>query len=222
MVEAEFRAVPLQPRKLRKRRKPADRRRLSELLSALAAQEGISQITVLQLRDALGRRAYGAVLFLLALLNLLPLPPGGGILLALIVMVVSAQMIWGTTTPYFPRWLARRSVAIADFRQILSRLLPMLQAAERIMKPRLVRLQGRLASRAVGLVCLALGGFLLIPTPFGGNWPPALAMAALALAYLARDGLLLLLGLLLSAGAMILTWEILTRLAALLRGFLGL
>ena len=218
MVEAEFSAVPLSPRKTRK---PADRRRLSVVLSALAAQEGVTRITVRQLRDALGRRAYGAVLFLLALLNLLPLPPGGGILLALIVIVVSLQMIWGSTMPYFPRWLARRSINLADFRRVLGRLMPVIAAAERIMRPRLVRLQGRLASRAVGLVCLALGGFLLIPTPFGGNWPPALAMATLALAYLARDGLLLLLGILLSVGAMIVTWEILIRLASLLRGVLG-
>lgn len=218
---SHVRAPAAAPRAKRRHRKPADRRRLSEVLAEIAAREGEVRLTVRELRDRLGRRAYGALLFVLALLNLLPLPPGGGIVLALIVIMVSAQLTWGKATPYFPRRLSRRSFALADFKKVLERILPRIRAVERIMKPRLLWMQGPIAARAVGLVCLGLGFFLLIPTPFGGNWPPALAIAVLALAYLAGDGLVMLLGLVLSVGSFILTWKILENLAGLLTGFLG-
>jgi hypothetical protein len=198
-----------------RRRKPQDRRRLSEVLEELAGSEAM-RITIRQLRDALGGRSYGAILFLLALLNLLPLPPGGGIVLALMVILVSAQLVWGRATPAFPRLLTGRFFAPSDFRRVLARLLPFIRAAERVMKPRLLGLQGPLAARLTGFVCLALGLVLLIPTPFGGNWPPALAIAILALALVARDGLVTLLGLVLSAASMFLMWTILSRLGHML------
>jgi hypothetical protein len=177
-------------------------------MDLLRRHEG-GRITIWELRDGLGRSSFGALLFVAALVNLLPLPPGVGIVLALPVILIAAQLAWGTPYPYFPEFIGKRSIAVEDLQRLLKRARPVLRRVERLMRPRFDAMASPLAARLVGLVCLLLGIALALPLPLGGNWPPAGAIALLSLAYLSRDGVAVLIALGLSTVCLVFLWALL-------------
>jgi hypothetical protein len=173
--------------------RPAASPAVSELLHALAQQSGRERVSVRDLIDALGDRALGALLFLFAFPNVLPMPPGASALLGLPLLFLAAQLMIGRG-PWLPAVLSARSMAHADFAALVRRIAPWLKRAERLLRPRLNWLALPPMEYAIGAVCLLLAMVLALPIPLG-NVLPAVAISALALAILERDGLWVLAGL---------------------------
>ncbi|HEX7945146.1 MAG TPA: exopolysaccharide biosynthesis protein [Phenylobacterium sp.] len=165
---------------------------LSEVLTEIAASD-VERISVGELMATFGGRAFGAMLFVFGLACLLPWPPGGTTIFGLPLVLLSPQLIIGARLPWLPNAVKKRTISIADLRKGLPKLIPTLQKAEAISKPRLVFLFGPVGERAIGLLCLVLALILILPIP-GGNIPPALAVSTLSFALIQRDGLIALLG----------------------------
>jgi hypothetical protein len=178
--------------------RPAPSPAVSELLHALAQQSGRERVSVRDLMDALGDRALGALLFLFAFPNVLPVPPGTSALLGLPLLFLSRQLMIGRK-PWLPAVLSARSMARADFAALVQRITPWLKRAERLLRPRLSWLALPPMEYAIGALCLLLAVVLTLPIPLG-NVLPAVAISVLALAVLERDGLWVLAGL---AGAVV-------------------
>lgn len=176
-----------------------DHRPLSAVLQDVADGEE-DRITVGQLTDGFGGRALGALLLIFGLACTLPLPPGGTTLFGLPLVFLGPQLLLGARAPWVPERLRRGSVAAADLRKGLPRVLPWLRRAENVSRPRLGFLFGHIGVRAVGLICTVLGLVLILPIPFG-NMLPGAAVSVLALSLVQRDGALLLLGYALSAAS---------------------
>jgi hypothetical protein len=183
-------AVPKR-RKRRRDRKRRDRRRVSEVLRALIGAHQEPRITVRQLRDALGDRAYGVLFFIFAFPNLAPMPPGVSTIFAIPLLLLSAQFFLGASFPYFPRWLGERSFARADFEKALNRIRPTLRRIERLLQPRLLWLTSHTGERILGALFFILAFVMCLPIPLG-HWFPAVAICIMALALVERDGLVLL------------------------------
>lgn len=166
---------------------------LSELLSGLAQQAGRERISVRDLIDALGDRASGALMFLFAFPNVLPMPPGTSAVLGAPLVFLAAQLMLGRG-PWLPRLLSSRSMAQADFALLVRRITPWLQRGERMLRPRLGWLARPPLEYVIGAVCLVLAVVVTLPIPLG-NVLPALAISLLALAIVERDGLWVLAGL---------------------------
>ncbi|MBS1178516.1 MAG: Exopolysaccharide synthesis ExoD [Proteobacteria bacterium] len=174
---------------------------LSDLLHGIAQQAGRERISVRDLIDALGDRALGALLFLFAFPNVLPMPPGTSAVLGAPLVFLAAQLMVGRG-PWLPRLLASRSMSQADFAALVRRIAPWLKRGERMLRPRFSWLARPPAEFALGAVCLVLALVLVLPVPLG-NVLPAVAISLLALAIVERDGLWVLAGLaaaLVSAG----------------------
>jgi hypothetical protein len=60
----------------------------------------------------------------------------------------------------------------------------------------------------IGLVVLVMAVVLILPLPPGGNFPPAVACAVLGMGLAERDGVIVLLGMITSIGAMIAAWAV--------------
>ena len=204
----------------RRRRRPRDRRRLSQMLRALIGSHPEPRMNVWQLRDALADRAYGVLLFIFALPNLVPLPPGVNTVLACLIVLIAAQFVIGQTHPYFPSWLGRRSFQRADFEKALERVRPQLRWLERLLQPRLLWLTSRGGERLIGLFCMVLGLVAALPIPFGHQLP-GLAICLIALAVLERDGIVLLAGMGIGAAGIALYWAVIVRLSAPLIGHIA-
>ena len=166
---------------------------LSALLQALALQPGRERVSVRDLIEALGDRALGALLFLFAFPNVLPVPPGTSAVLGLPLVFLAAQLMLGLR-PWLPGLLASRSMSQADFAATVRRIMPWVQRGERLLRPRLGWLARPPLEYAIGAVCLLLALVLTLPVPLG-NVLPAVAISLLALAIVERDGLWVLAGL---------------------------
>lgn len=174
---------------------------LSQLLLGLALQPERERVSVRDLIDALGDRALGALMFLFAVPNALPMPPGTSAVLGTPLVFLAAQLMFGRR-PWLPRLLSSRSMAQADFALLVQRITPWLQRGERMLRPRAGWLARPPMEYLIGAVCLLLAIVLVLPIPLG-NVLPAVAISLLALAVVERDGLWVLGGLgvaLLSAG----------------------
>jgi hypothetical protein len=166
---------------------------LSQLLQGLAQQPGRDRISVRDLIDALGDRALGALLFLFAFPNVLPMPPGTSALLGTPLVILAAQLMVGRG-PWLPTVLSARSMSHADFAALVRRITPWLERGERMLRPRFSWLALPPLEFVIGAVCLLLAIVVMLPIPLG-NILPALAISLLALAVVERDGLWVVAGL---------------------------
>lgn len=160
---------------------------LSTALRLLAYDESRERIAVGDLLAALGDRAVAALLFVFAVPNVVPVPPGTSAVLGAPLVFLAAQLAFGRR-PWLPAVIARRSMTRSDFATLVRRIGPWLVRAERLLRPRAVRLVLPPMEYLVGLVCLLMAIVLVLPVPLG-NMLPALSISLLALGIMERDGL---------------------------------
>lgn len=172
---------------------PVDRRRpLSELLTEIA-DDPEPTVTVGEIVHRLGRRSFGALLFIFAAPNWLPLPPGSSTFLAGPLLFLGPQIALGIHRPWLPRFIDNRQLERARLAGALRKLVPALERVEKVSAPRLVFLFGPVGDRIIGLVVTLLSLVLLLPI-WLGNMAPGAAIAVLGLALVQRDGVLALIG----------------------------
>src|SRR6476619_2002376 len=113
-------------------------RRTSVLLREYMASLDAPKASLGSLRDALGDRGFGVLLFIFALPNLMPvnIPLLSAVLGAPLVLL-AVQLTYGRHTPWLPHWLTRQSGSRQSFEAVVSRALPYLERAERWLRPRL-------------------------------------------------------------------------------------
>ncbi|WP_340644864.1 exopolysaccharide biosynthesis protein [Phenylobacterium sp.] len=158
------------------------------------------KVTLGEIIDSFGRRAFAALLFVLAIPNLLPLPPGSSTILGAPLLLIAPQMVIGFQTLWLPKVIDDRKLSRAELARVFDRLLPWLERVEQISRPRLVFMFGPVGDRLIGLICTLLSFVLILPIPLG-NLLPALTIAVLAFSMVQRDGLLALAGYALAASS---------------------
>jgi hypothetical protein len=177
----------------------------SELLLALVRNFPKDRISIQNILDGLGERSFGLVLLLFGLLSAVAVVPGLATVTALPLLFFSLQMVFGYHSPWLPRFIADRSFAKRDLEATLVRGAPILRWMENVCRPRLLFMTGWLGERLLGILVFVLALVIALPGP-GTNFLPGLAIAFMAVAIIQRDGLLLLVGWLGSAGALYVGW----------------
>jgi hypothetical protein len=155
-------------------------------------------VTVGEIVHRFGRRAFGALLFFFSAPNWLPLPPGSSTFLALPLVLLTPQVAYGVQGPWLPRFIDDREMKRAALARSIRKIVPMLQRVEKVSRPRLLWMFGPIGDRAIGLTCFLLSLVLLLPIPLG-NMAPGAAIAAFGLAMVQRDGVLALIGYVITA-----------------------
>ena len=186
-----------------RRRRPPPRKRLSEILSDIAADDSHAEITIADLMRLMEGRARAALIFLFAMPNVLPAPPGLSGLLGLPLLYLTWQMMLGRV-PWLPKIIAGRGIPHATFAAMIQRVTPFLTRAEKLLRPRWGWLVGPRAEHALGALALVLAVVITLPIPFG-NMLPAFAICLIALGVLERDGLWACFGILAAAMALLLS-----------------
>ena len=173
----------------RPRREAGTRAILDELLDGDREQD----LRFEDLLAGLGRRAFGMMLFVVALPAFIPVPGLAGAISGPLCALVGLQLLFGLRRPWLPRFMARRGPkrrTLEVFDSMSSRWLARL---EKLVRPRMTRvLDHRLAAMFTGLLLALLGLLLALPIPFT-NYLFGVLMMLFALALLERDGLLMLL-----------------------------
>ena len=156
------------------------------------------QVTFGEVASHFGPRAFGALLFIIAIPNLLPLPPGSTTVLGAPIAILAPQLALGVRKPWLPRWVDNRPIRRIWLRQAYDKVAPTLQRIETVSCPRLHWLFTPLAERLLGVACTALALVLILPIPLG-NILPSITIGLFGLALVQRDGILALLAYLLTA-----------------------
>ena len=182
---------------------PESGRRTSQLLREFVASQTSPRVSLGTLRDALGDRGFGVLLFIFALPNLVPVNiPLLSAVLGLPLVLLAAQLSYGRHKPWFPDWLEAWSFPRLGLAAVVGKALPYLERTERLLRPRLTLLLSWTGERLIGVAILILALVLTLPIPFA-NALPACAIAIFALAILEKDGLAVLVGLAVGAVSLV-------------------
>lgn len=184
------------------------RTRTSDLLQSLIRRaKGDGEISIAEIMHMLGERAFGLAILVFCLPNSLPLPgiPGFSSITGIPIILFAAQMGLGRHAPWLPARIAAYRFSREKFAAFLEKTLPYIERIEKLLHPRLVFMQTRVAEIITSLAFIFLALVLALPIPFG-NFPPGLAMCLIALGLLERDGVMMLIGIIGGISAVILIY----------------
>ena len=171
---------------------------LSQRLAQIVAEDGPERLSFSALAARLHGRAWGGLLLIFAAINVLPLPPGTSIFFAIPLLIVSVQMAFGRSSPWFPARIERRGVTKQELHRLIAKMEWLEVRVERIFKPRLASLTGQTATRIIGAACFLLSLATTLPIV---HVAPAAVIVLFGLALIYRDGALAIV----AAGAGLLT-----------------
>jgi hypothetical protein len=183
--------------------------------------KGDGEITIREVLDLLGERAFGLALLVFCLPNSLPIPspPGFSAITGAPIIILALQMTLGRETPWLPARIGNYSFSRDKFAAFLTKALPYIRKIEKLLHPRMQFFQSWLGERLTGLSFLILGIVLSMPIPLG-NFLPGVSMSLIALGLLERDGALIVAGMVLGAFACLVIFTAIDVIASAVFGFL--
>ncbi|RGP41792.1 hypothetical protein BPTFM16_02101 [Altererythrobacter insulae] len=162
-------------------------------------------VSIGQVLDAFGARTYGPAIMVPALLEITPIGAIIGVptFLAIVIIVITAQWMVGRKHPWIPRFVRNREVSASRLNKASQWLRPFSRFADRYFHRRLKFMTrmpfAQVAAALIILLCLTVP--LLEVLPLAAS-VPMLAIAGFGLAVLMRDGVLMILALSISFGAL--------------------
>ncbi len=181
-------------------------RKTSELLQKMVDDhQEKDTISIGDLKNSLHERGFG-VLTAIAALPLcvpLPLPPGWTTIVAMPLIVLSLQMIWGRNSPWLPGCLTRRKVKRTTLAMMVEKSTPMLRRVELLLRPRITRIHIDHWQKIVGSLMFIFSCAALPPIPLVHVFLGA-GIVLMSLGLLARDGIMIVIGGITSAAGMVL------------------
>lgn len=176
--------------------------RLHDLTRLAHEQAGISIGEVL---CGLGRTSTAFTILFLALPALIPIPGPFGVIFGSALALVAAQIALGKRTIWLPAFLSRRRLSPAIVDLIVRYSAPILARIETVVRPgRLSVFTGGTMQWLLSFPIFLLAVAIVLPIPLG-NYMPVFALVAISVALMARDGLLILAALFVSALAFVAT-----------------
>lgn len=177
---------------------------LEDVLGKLkhAADTDGPKLSVGEILDAIGKRSFGPLLLLGGVLGMTPVSavPTVPSFIAVITILIAGQLLFGRRSIWLPRWMQKLSVKSEKVHKAVDVVRKPAKVADRLVKPRLQFLTLPSADRVVALFCVIVA--LAVPPlellPFAA-FIPSLAIATFGLGLIARDGLLVLIAMLISS-----------------------
>jgi hypothetical protein len=162
---------------------PQDAAPISRIVAEVAAAFPGERISLGEMAQAFGDRAFG----ILSLLLLLPgLLPGMASVFGLPLLILGIQMGLGLRVPKLPGILARQTIKRSDLLRLASVSSKGLKRIERYVKPRPGFFIGPAGEKIVGWLTAYVAIMLILPGP-GTNGPPAFGNMVMALGLIEHD-----------------------------------
>jgi len=158
------------------------------------AGEG-EQLSVADMVQSVNDRGFGPLILLPALITFLPTGgiPGVPAVAAIIIVIVSTQMLLGWRDPWLPKRLMRLKVERERFVGLLRKSHVVTKRIDKVIRPRLQWVVSNKGSRMIGFMTI-LVALSMIPTgliPFLTALPAGF-LVMLSVGLVARDGVLVL------------------------------
>jgi hypothetical protein len=192
--------LTLGPRCLRK----VAKRRTAKALPALRTSQILREIltknptvknfSVKRIVDSIGDTSFGTSLMFFSIPGMLPIP-GVSTLVVIPTAAISGQMITGKKQIRLPKFILKKSVPRRSLAVAIHAILPFLEKAEKVTKPRWQWVNHPLVQPLLGLFVFILALAIAFPIP-GFNIPQAISIFIIALGMVEKDGLTIALGVL--------------------------
>ncbi|WP_137124832.1 exopolysaccharide biosynthesis protein [Roseomonas sp. HF4] len=160
---------------------------ISRLVAEVATQCPGERITLGEMSEAFGDRAFGLLILLLCLPGLLP---GMASVFGTPMLILGVQMGLGFRKPKLPGFIARQSLRRTDLLRLSAgsdtRISRAIGKIERWVRPRPGPFTGPHADKAVGWLTAYAALMLILPGP-GTNGPPAFGTIVMALGLVEND-----------------------------------
>lgn len=170
-------------------------RNTSELLQLIVIQNTNAVITVNEIKNSLHERGFGVLLAIAALPLCLPVPvpPGYTTFFSIPLFIFSIQMMWGMQAPWIPKWLADKEIKKDNLEKLVSKAMPWLRKIESYLHPRLTYISVHAWERIIGIFAFIFSISIALPIPLT-NFPPGWGILIMSLGLLSKDGLTIIVG----------------------------
>jgi hypothetical protein len=159
-----------------------------------------------ELVGTFGERGFGALLLTLGLLSaVIGVIPGMTTVLGVPIMIIGAQLLFRQDELWLPGWIMKRDIPRPAFAEAAGKVKGRLQMVERFSRPRLAFMSTDLSEALIGLMCMIWAAVLMLPL-IGFNLFPSLIVAAFGFGLMQKDGVMMLIGWVISAGMATFTW----------------
>lgn len=188
---------------------------LEDVLSELqqAATKNGAKVSVGEIVEAFGQRSFGPLLLLTGLVGMTPVAaiPTAPSIIALLTILIAIQLLFGRESIWIPRFLQKLAVKSERVQKAVRVARKPVRIADKLVRPRLELLTRPMADRLVALACVLVA--LTVPPlellPFAA-FLPSLAIFVFGLGLVSRDGVVVLLALLISSGVLgLIGWQLL-------------
>ncbi|MBB4953577.1 hypothetical protein H4S14_001706 [Agrobacterium vitis] len=189
---------------------------LASLAQTARERDGLTIGDALTLTDGI---SFGFIMLMLALPALIPIPGPFGLVFGSALAIVALQFAAGIGSIWLPHFLRNRQLSPSAYEALHRHADPVLRRIEAVVRPgRMKALTGRAMPYILGLPVFTLAVAIALPIPFG-NIIPVVAICMLAIGLIERDGLMVLLGLLLTLIALTVTATLLQGAASFISMF---
>ncbi|YCI06718.1 exopolysaccharide biosynthesis protein (plasmid) [Ensifer sp. D2-11] len=167
-------------------------------------------LTIGEALASTGEASFGFIMLILALPALIPIPGPFGMVFGSAMAIVALQFAIGAGSLWLPSFLRNQRLSASMFAALQRHADPIVRRIERVIQPgRMAVLTGGALPYVLALPVFSLAVAIALPIPFG-NIGPVVAVCVIAVGLIERDGLMVLLGLLLTLVALLVTAALFT------------
>lgn len=200
---------------MQKSEKLAENKKLaSDILKEVADTNNANsdKVTLFDIKTALHERGFGIliIIFSLPLSVPIPVPPGYTTILSIPLILFSLQLLFGFDSPWMPHWLERKSFQRSTLALVVEKTSPALRKIEKFMKPRMSFIFCGPGEKILAFIMLLCALSIAIPLPLT-NFIPAIGTTLISLGIMSKDGLLSILGVLMSLCGLLLTVVVIVK-----------
>ncbi|WP_369685933.1 exopolysaccharide biosynthesis protein [Rhizobium sp. BT03] len=187
--------------------------RLREMLEIARVKGGLS---IGEALEAMGQTSIAFTILFLAIPALTPIPGPFGMVFGTALALVALQIVAGGRKVWLPAIVKDRRVSPAALDLIVGHAVPMIARVEKLVRVgRMQALTGPTVQALLGIPVFLLAVVIALPIPFG-NILPVFSLVVLAVALMERDGLVTLIGLLLTSATIVATAALLYFIKAMI------
>ena len=170
-------------------------RSTSELLENVVVVYRSDTLTVGEIKNSLHERGFGVLLAIAALPLCLPVPvpPGYTTFFSIPLFIFSIQMIIGMQAPWLPPWIEKKEIKRASLEKLVAKASPWLRKIEKRLQPRLTYISVHTWERIIGIFTFVFALSISLPIPLT-NFPPGWGILIMSLGLLSKDGITILIG----------------------------
>lgn len=182
----------------------------SDILKEVVSSDA-DKVTLFEIKTALHERGFAILIMIFALpLSFIPVPPGFTVILSIPLILFSLQLLLGFNSPWLPKWLEEKSFQRSTLALMVEKTSPALEKIENFMKPRMSFIFYGPGEKILSIVMLLCAILIAIPLPFT-HFIPAMGMTLISLGIMNKDGLLSILGVLVSLCGLLFTLIIIIK-----------